>query len=144
MKRIYVLIVTEGCISLDTHFYKIYVGVSAREQMELKSLYLLSECRNWYFQKQDSGTADFLNKIAKSLSVSVIDLPTAHFSITDFMRHFRKENTVPTIPAKSREAARMREMLRPSTYWQRKHAVIRHAEALKRNKPKSMPIANKV
>lgn len=144
MKKIYVLIVAEGCISLDTHFYKIYVGVSARDQMELKTLYLLSECRNWFFQKQDSETANFLNNIAKSLSVSIIDLPTTHISITDFMRHLRKQNSVPPIPAESREAARMRELLRPSTYWQRKHSVRHHAEALIRNKPKSLPIANKL
>lgn len=129
MKRIYVLIVTEGCISLDTRFYRIYIGESSRDQVELKSLYMLSNSRNWYFKKQDSESAEFLLNIAKSLSVSVIDLPTAHLSIKDFMRHFRKENTVPPIPAESREAARMREKLRPSTYWQRKHTVIRQAEA---------------
>lgn len=129
MKRIYILIVTDGCICLDTHFYRLYVGENSRDQMELKSLYILSNSRNWFFKKQDSETADFLINIAKSLSVSVIDLKNAHMSITDFMRHFRKENSVPPIPAESREAARMREMLRPSTYWQRKHSVIRKAEA---------------
>lgn len=144
MTKLYVLIVAEENITTSSRFYYVEVGKTHKDGVLLQSLSLLAKSRNWYLKKRSSETATFLMKIAQSLSVKMYDLSIIKIKISKLIKQIREVGISSNDDAESREAAQMRALIRPSTYFQRNLSVLRRAEAEKRKKPKSVLMDDKV
>lgn len=144
MTKLYMLIIAEDTITTSSRFYYVQVGETHKDSVLLSTLSILANSRNWYFKERSSETANFLIKIANSLSIKVYDLNIIKIKISKFLKQFREVGISTKDDAESREAAQMLALIRPSTYFQRNLSVLRRAEAEKRKKPKSVLMDDKV
>lgn len=138
MKRNHLLIVADNCITRDTRFYNVAVGVSKADIRNSQYITVWAADHGYYFEQYSADVDLFLKRIAASLSMTLTDLPFMAINAADLVRHIREHGVTPNIPPMSHAAAYCREFIKPETHFQRLFSVIPKAEAERRKKPKAM------
>lgn len=137
MKRIYLLIVAAGNVSLKSCFLHVSVGSSTTDLQGYRFLQQFAEENNFFFALRDLRVIQFVSRIATSLSVRVFDLKHMHIDCDQLVRYIKMHKTTPVMPPLTRSAAFFRQIINPAAYFQRQIDVIRNAEARRRKKPKA-------
>lgn len=138
MVRYYLLIVTAGCISPDTAFYKIGFGESKADNRLLPKFEKYARENGFYFHIYDSDTAVFIKKIAESLSLNVTDLKMSVGSARYFMGYISQHKRMPNIVLMPPAAVHIKVETSSKYYFQQAKIVIHRAEAGTRKKPKAI------
>lgn len=142
MQRYYYLIVAPGSVKHTSRFFS--VSVPETSQGERDKLFLqkwASETQN-YWSIRSNESSDFVSRIAESLNTRTSLLPFRRITARCLVNFIKTNKDVPNSAEMTREAGHLRQILYPTNYFQRQINVIRKAEAEKRNKPKSVVIAD--
>ena len=73
-------------IDETTRFYAIFVGQNKNDTKALYTLQLIAEDNNWFFEKYDHKTADFLLSISLSLGIRPDKLKMRYLKVAVFMK----------------------------------------------------------
>lgn len=137
MTTYHLLIIADSTIDHTTRFFKIGVGNNFTDNLRLKALQVLANHYNWFFAPYSHEVADFMLRVAQSLSVRPDELNCRFVGIRRFMvawTRFRKlhpaNNYPQEKPTSSKKTNRNRLNKPPQ-------AVLQAAECVRRNKPKS-------
>ena len=144
MTKKYLLIVAGREIDHDSRF--VWVGVSSTPSGTKDRDYLTrwAARMGYYFHVYDQLQAEFLDRIARSLSMHIYSLHFRIYTAKCLVRLLRSYQQLPDTTEFGRSAAKLREKIDPAYYANKQKNVIQRAEAERRNKPKSVVSARKV
>ena len=113
MKTLYLYIADEKCTA-ETKFYFVPVGISKREQSQLKRLQRCAACcPHIYIKKMDRDTSTFLHRVARSIWDG--HKPT---DVTRLFRDYNIRKTTPSNAIKLAERYCIRETNKNLSYGQ--------------------------
>lgn len=138
MKKMWLLIVTGVCITSCSKYYTVEVANGLQGDRDFQFLSQWATENNYYWKQVSKETDTFKSKIAKSFGMRVFDLQSMQISARCLVSFIKANGTTPKISEESRQAAFLRQQIKPSAYFLRQINVIRNAEAERRNKPKLM------
>lgn len=138
MKRMWLLIVTGVCITSCSKYYTVEVANGLQGERDFQFLTQWAAENNYYWKQVSEETDTFRTKIAESFGMQVYDLLSMQITARCLVRFIKANGTTPRISEESRQAAFLRQQIKPSAYFLRQINVIRKAEAERRNKPKPM------
>lgn len=75
MNKYYYFIGETGTVTLSTKFYKVSVGTTKSEQVNLQKLQFIANARKFYFHIVDMESTDFIGRIAESLAPEDCQFP---------------------------------------------------------------------
>ena len=142
MKHAWLMIIAEDCITHSSSFYKIWVGDTKKENVQLTTLKMVANARNHYLHLYDAEATTFMQRIADSLSLKVYDIVKLDISIITLMKYFYQTKCFPPMPSQDLRDPRLLQYLKPSSYFDAQIRVLRKAEAGTRIKPKSIHTEN--
>lgn len=137
MKSAYLMIVAEKEILATSPFYKVYVGTSNSDQHDLQYLQEYCSTHNYYFQKYNHEVAKFLDKIANSLGIPMVEMNMQSSSVHQMVMTIKRQHSIPNNHVISSHSLIVREKFSPDRYFSLKLRVIHQAEAETRIKPKA-------
>lgn len=137
MKTKYLLIAADSTVTLESRFVITYVGDHRQDSAQLRILHQLATDRGWFLSQWDLDIANFVNRIADSLNCLVSSLPFEQHSLACLVRSLKRDKHLPEKPLTNLTQVKCRQLIDENYRYQRQLSVIRHAEALKRKKPKS-------
>ena len=137
MKSAYLMIVAEKEILATSAFYKVYVGTSDSDQRDLQFLQEYCRKNNYYLEKYNHVVAKFLNNIANSLGIPMVELNLQRSSVHQMVMTIKRHNSIPVSHDISSHSLIVREKFSPDRYFSIKLRVIHRAEAETRIKPKA-------
>lgn len=93
------LIIEDGALTLQSHYYTVEVGSSAAAQRAM--FYLGGYCseHGYYFRKRDNEDAIFRSRIAESFGLKVHQLPSMLAKVEHLVSHLKRYGEVPFVPA---------------------------------------------
>lgn len=138
MKTKYLLIAADTTVTLNSRFVITYVGDHRQDSTQLRILHQLATDRGWFLSRWDLDIANFVNRIADSLNCLVSSLPFEQHSLACLVRSLKRDKSLPTKPLNNLTQIKFRQLIDENYRYQRQLSVIRHAEASRRNKPKSL------
>lgn len=138
MTTYFLLIIAGNTIDEHSRFYKIKVGSTAADKAGVHALKVLASSRQWYFAPYTHGSADFLLRVAISLSRMPDDLNMTIVPVRTFLHAWKEfsktdvshSGTVNQEPTSSKRAHHQRKRL--------PQAVLQRAECVRRSKPQSV------
>lgn len=143
MKRKWLLIVAGQCITSCSKYYTVEVANSVQGDSDFEFINQWAAENNYYWKQVSDETDSFRAKIAESFGMQVYDLPSMAITARCLVRFIKANGTTPNVSEESRQAAFLRQQIKPAAYFLRQINVIRKAEAEKRNKPKSDVVRTK-
>lgn len=143
MKSYYLLIVCGATLTPDTKFYKVAIGSSQRDVRCCRFLTQWAQKEGHFFEKWCVATDLFLEKIAQSLSLKVLQLQFTSIEIRSLIGYIKAHGVTPKIPPLSKSAAYCRQIIDPAMHFSMQINVIRRAEAQQRKKPKAKSVSTK-
>lgn len=136
MNRKWLMIVAEQRITCCSSFYKVTVGNTKQDSRDLSFLQKWAKSKGYFLQIWSIEVAEFYQKIANSLCLELLEMPTLSIKIRDMVKYIKEHKSAPLIPPFSSNRMKIIELFKPQNYFLRQINVIQHAEAKKRNKPK--------
>lgn len=136
MKKKYLLIVAGKTISMNSLFFDVHVGYSPVDQRALRFLQEIASGQNYFLQLYTTHVDEFLQHVATSLSVPMVELPFQKYSVGYLVKYLKEHKAFPSSSIVTKTAMQLRSKISHQRYFKRKISVLRLAEAETRNKPK--------
>lgn len=136
MKTNHLLIIETEAPTLSSRYYKVSAGTGKQDEADLAYINLYAAIHNYFFEEWNDTVASFIQQIAQSFGVTILDLNIHHISAHSMVQYMMQHGEPPKKPLLTPHQEKIRSMFRPSSYYQRQINVIRHAEAEQRKKPK--------
>lgn len=133
----YLMIDADDEVSLESKFYLVTIGQSAQELRYLRFIEAMAQAHNYYFRLYDDEASQFLQKIAASLSVPVYLMGLQMMPAAQLVRFLKQHHQTPPKPQVSAAQSDALSRCNSNYFFYRKNSVLRHAEAIKRKKPKA-------
>lgn len=138
MQRFYYLIVANSNVQASSKFFLVSVPETTQGERDRNFLQKWAADTQNYWSIRDNESSYFVARIAESLSTKIHLLPFGRITARCLVSYIKSNKDVPKSTEMTRSAGHLREILYPTSYFQRQINVLRKAEAGKRIKPKSI------
>lgn len=138
MKSNYLLIDAAEEITLQSKFYKVPFGISAKDKRDLIRIKKIARQKGFYFELWTNEVAIFVHKIAESLAVKVLDLDFSVMVPGQVIKLYNEGKNFSDVKHLTRSSLRLRYHIDTNFRISYNINVSQRAVADKRKKPKFM------